>query len=177
MAEVKIDRAKAKTLLVQIGLKTAAKMSDAKLLGALESLDEIDEAVDPGKQVKLYNKIVKANQAGKEFVLEGEDVAPPKKATKATKAAAKSTKGKSTKKAAPKAKGTAGGGGKGRDENGHTAKDRVYLVWKKCKGEDATDYEAIQTKAKADTVKVKSIAGWISAWRNERGLPRVATKS
>jgi hypothetical protein len=199
MATLTVDREKAKSLLVEIGLSNAVKYSDAKLIGTLSSLDVTDDTVNPGKFRKLYDKIVKANQAGKDIAVDGEpvEVEAPVKAKKGKKAAAEvveeAPKGKKGKKGKASANGEAESNGKAKakakakktgevigrnvDKNGYTAKDRVYLEWQKRGDSDKSrNYEDIQKKANAESVQLGTISSWCSSWRNNRGLPRVATR-
>jgi hypothetical protein len=158
MATLTVDREKAKSLLVEIGLSNAVKYSDAKLIGTLSSLDVTDDTVNPGKFRKLYDKIVKANQAGK-----------------ASANGEAESNGKAKAKAKPKKTGEVIG--RNVDKNGYTAKDRVYLEWQKRGDSDKSrNYEDIQKKANAESVQLGTISSWCSSWRNNRGLPRVATR-
>lgn len=79
---LKVDRAKAKEMLLNLGLKSSAKGDDAKVLGALNKLDDSDETADPGKHKKLFAKVIGANQNGIEIELTGDDDAPAEKAAK-----------------------------------------------------------------------------------------------
>lgn len=266
MAEFVIDRQEAKELLVAIGLKSALKYSDARVLGALKQQDVIDEDVlseMSAAHKKLYKKLIKANEAEHEISF-AEDAAPAKKG-KAAKAATKKGKGKKApepepepeeeeddeeeeepeeeeeedeevveeeddeeeeeevkpkkgkgkkakdkkkadkpkkgkgKKAkvveeeeddeedeAPKKakkggskKGQKSGGANGRqtDAKGRTAKDRVYLAWKKASDKNKKDFDWLMEKADAAHIKRTTISSWTGGWRNGRGLPRIATKS
>ncbi len=100
-ATVTVDREKAREMLLNLGLKTAAKADDAKLIARLKSLDDSDETADPGKHKKLYARVVAANADGVEITFgdsEPAEEAPVKvkaakvKAAKAAKAPAKKAK-------------------------------------------------------------------------------------
>lgn len=175
---VSVDRGKVKALLSQIGLRNADKYTDAKILGALASIDTEDDTIDPGKYKKLFAKIVKANKGGAQFELTGDAPAAAKasKNGKASASAKEDKKGKNKDKKSKPSDGGGGGNGRVTDKDGRTAKDRVYLEWKSRKGDAQRDYEGIQKKAKADSVKRTTISSWCSGWKNGRGLPRVASK-
>lgn len=214
-ASIKIDRDNAKALLVELGLKTAKRYSDAKLLGMLTKLDATDDTAEPGKHAKLYERIIKANQAEKDLVLTGkgsgagEEEAPksskakPKKGKKAPvqeeeyeeeeddeeeyeeeddeeeeEPAPKKSKKKAAGKSSKAKK--AGTGVRQTDEQGRTAKDRVYLEWLEQGGKDLgaedTDYDGIAEAADASDKAPSTIRGWISAWRFDKGLPRIAAR-
>ncbi len=103
-ATVTVDREKAREMLLNLGLKTAAKADDAKLIARLKSLDDSDETADPGKHKKLYARVVAANADGVEITFgdsEPAEEAPAKKAkaAKAVKAPAKKAKAAKTEEA------------------------------------------------------------------------------
>lgn len=154
MAAIKVDRQKAKALLVQVGLKTAARYGDEKLTKMLNGLTD-DDAADAGKYQKMYDRIVKGVTAGKEIELTGSAEAPPKPD--------EPTKPKATGK---------GVRGKGkRDSKGFCAKDYMYLSWEKF--EDGTSSTAIfedaKPKIEADPdltmPKTTTVGSWCVSFR------------
>lgn len=100
-----VDREKARAMFLALGIKTASKWDDGRLLGKLKALDSEDEGADPGKYAKLYARVIKANKDGREIVLTGD--AEPAKAQAEKNGKASEKKGKTV----GKGKGKKGGGG------------------------------------------------------------------
>ena len=57
-----------------------------------------------------------------------------------------------------------------------TTKDQIYKMYTKVKPENAKSNIKIWHEKFKDQVKLNTIRGWVSTWKNGKGLPRIAKR-